>query len=142
MVALDFCDDQYKLLALNIPEEFANVEICEISIEKYYLDKGIHFSAFFKMGTWLLEQFNLHPNAIFTYVCALGDLQTNHSAYRPQFYRWKLFNTIQNRLKFDGVLVQDVVIGEGDNCIYAKAFYRDCHRPIIHLITTYLTDKD
>lgn len=70
MVALDFCDDQYKLLALNIPEDFVDIEIYEISIEKYYLDRGIHFSVFFKMGAWLEEQFNLHPNAIFTYVCA------------------------------------------------------------------------
>jgi len=32
MVALDFCDDDYKQNTLNIPEEFSDVDIVDINL--------------------------------------------------------------------------------------------------------------
>lgn len=37
LVALDFYDDEYKMRYLHIPEEFAEVEVADISIEKIFL---------------------------------------------------------------------------------------------------------
>lgn len=55
MVALDFCDDDYKQDSLNIPTEYSDVEIVDIGIEKVYLEKPINPIVFFQMSSWLLE---------------------------------------------------------------------------------------
>lgn len=94
LVALDFCDYYYKHDSLNIPDEFADIDIVDISIEKVYLDKPISINVFFKLSKWLLHQFELNENAIFTYICSTDELTTNHIQIEPQEYRWKLFDTL------------------------------------------------
>lgn len=41
MVALYFCDDDYKRNSLHIPEEYADIKVIDISITKVYVDKPI-----------------------------------------------------------------------------------------------------
>ena len=43
MVALYFYDKYEKINTLKIPEEYADIEIADISIEKIELDKPLHY---------------------------------------------------------------------------------------------------
>lgn len=142
MVALDFCDDIYKQGTLQIPEEFADVDIVDISIEKVYLSKPINPIVFFKMSSWLLSQFETYNNAIFTYICSTDELATNHLSVKPQKYRWLLFDRLLERINCsDKLNCQDVIVGTDEYQTFGRAFYRDRHAPIIHIVTSHLEDK-
>lgn len=60
LVALYFYDNNYKQTSLHIPDEYADVEIVDIDIEKTFREKPIHPVVFFRMSSWLLQQFNDH----------------------------------------------------------------------------------
>ncbi len=142
LVALYFCDNDYKLQTLNIPEEYANIDIVDINIEKAYLEKPIHPAVFFKMSSWLLEVFEKYDNAIFTFICSTDDLDTNHSGILPQTYRWKLFNCLFHRFRSKcEVNIQDVIVGPEGYQTYGRAFYRNQHSPIIHIVASHLLEK-
>lgn len=142
LIALDFCDNSYKQSSLQIPEEYTDIDIVDISIEKVYLDKPIDASVFFKMTSWLLTQFEKYNNAIFTYICSTDDLETNHNKIKPQEYRRDLFNILLRRVsdkqKFK---IQDIIIGPKDYLTFGRAFYRDKHAPIIFIVVSHLQDK-
>lgn len=142
LVALDFYDDRYKQQTLFIPKEFSDVDIADINIEKVYVDKPIHFSAFFKMTQWLTECFQSHNNAVFTYICSFDELETRHSDIDPQLYRWRLFDCLFARVNSAMRLnYQDVVVGPPGYQSFGRAFYRERHAPIIHIIAAHLKDK-
>lgn len=142
LVALDFCDDFYKQQALQIHEEFSNIDIIDISIEKVYLNKPIGVSVFFKLSEWLLNEFSSLPNAIFTYICSTDELSSNHNEILPQEYRWKLFDVLSNRINSKlNMNIQDVIVGPDGYQTFGRAFYRDKHSPIIHIIASHLQEK-
>lgn len=142
MVALDFYDEAYKQNTLQIPEEYSDIDIVDISIEKVFVDKPIHYSEFFKMCTWLLQQFSIYDNAVFTYICSFDELKTNHLDIEPQFYRWSLFDRLfQRTSSYIQLNTQDVIVGSDGYQSYGRAFFRDKHAPIIHIITSHLQDK-
>ncbi len=142
LVALCFYNAEYKQDVLSILEEYLNIRIVDISITKVYVDKPIHYSVFFKMSTWLLEEFDKHRDIIFTFICSTEDLNTNHPDILPQEFRWRLFDKLYQRQASNlQIMVQDVVIGPEDYQSLSRAFYRDRHIPIINLISTYLQEK-
>lgn len=142
LVALCFCDDNYKRNSLHIPEEYADIEIIDISITKAYVEKPIHYSVFFKMSSWLLQEFEKHDNVIFTFICSTEDLETNHPDIPPQEFRWELFDKLYRRqCVASPINVQDVEVGPEGYESYGRAFYRSKHTPIINLIFAYLQDK-
>ncbi len=65
VVVLNFYDDSDKTSTFQIPEEFARLDIADISIEKLHLDRPLRLKAFFAMCEWLKEQFGAHPDAVF-----------------------------------------------------------------------------
>lgn len=143
MVALDFCDNDYKQDSLNIPTEYSDVEIVDISIEKVYLEKPINPIVFFQMSSWLLEQFEIHDNAVFTFICSTDELPTGTRNYKtPQIWRWTLFDRLFNRIKTKTDLnSMDVIVGPEEYLTYGRAFYRSKHAPIIHIISAHLKEK-
>lgn len=142
MVALDFYDDDYKQNTLQIPEEYSDIEIVDINIEKADLKRPISCAAFFKMTTWLVEQFKTHENAIFTYICSISELETNHKGINPQEYRRDLFDALLQRvIKNAQFNVQDIVLGPEGFLTFGRAFYRDRHSPIVYIATSYLKEK-
>ncbi len=46
LVALCFCDDDYKQNSLHIPEEYSDIKVVDISITKAYVEMPIHYSVF------------------------------------------------------------------------------------------------
>lgn len=50
LVALYFYDKDYKQAVLNIPEEYADINVIDINITKARLDKPINPAALFKMS--------------------------------------------------------------------------------------------
>ena len=142
LVALYFCDNDYKRNSLHIPEEYIDIEIVDIDITKVYVEKPIHFGVFFRMSSWLLMQFEKYDKAVFNYICSMDDLNTNHSELKPQIYRWNLFDRLYQRLASDlNIRVQDVVVGPSDYQSMGRAFYRDSHAPVIHVVAAYLQEK-
>ncbi len=142
LVALCFCDEEYKRTSLNIPEEYADIKIIDIDITKAYVDRPIHYSVFFKMSTWLWEQFNEQQDAVFTFICSIDDLDTNHNDILPQDYRWTLFDKLFHRKENEyDVSIQDVIVGPPGYQSFGRAFYRDKHAPVIHIIASYLNEK-
>lgn len=142
MVALDFYDNEYKHQILQIPEELNNFEIVDINIGKVFVDKPIHYSVFFNMCSWLEMQFNANDNAIFTYICSIEELETNHNDFEPQMYRWTLFDKLFQRSSFRlNINTQDIIVGPTGFQSFGRAFYRDKHTPIIHIVASYLKEK-
>ena len=142
LVALCFCDDEYKCNVLNIPKEYIDVEIADISITKAYVDQPIHYSVFFRMCAWLLEEFEKQDNTIYTFICSTDELDTNHSELLPQDFRWNLFDTLFRRTKLpQNVLVQDVIVGPPEYQSLGRAFYHEKHAPIVHIVASYLEEK-
>ena len=139
LVALDFYDEDYKFAVLNIPSEFADIEIADISIEKDILDKPIGYKAFADMCGWLATRFANHRNVIITFICSIDELVTNHTTVSPQKYRWDLFDLLYKRTVSQKII--DVIIGPKGFQTYGQAFYRDIHAPIVHLIVAHLTSK-
>ena len=68
MVVLYFYDDLNKINAFQIPTEFHEIDIADINIRKLNLEKPLAYSAFNKMCKWLLEQFLLYPNFVFSFI--------------------------------------------------------------------------
>ncbi len=142
LVALYFCDDDYKRDVLHIPIEYEYIKIVDINITKAYVDRPIHFSVFFKMVSWLLQEYKKDEETIYTFICSTDDLETNHPNFLPQEFRWKLFDRLYRReIKNLKMNIQDVVVGPEGYQSMARAFYRDKHAPIIHVISAYLRDK-
>lgn len=142
MVTLYFYDDYDKRTTFCIPEEFAAIDIIDINIAKVFLDKPIGPSAFFRMSSWLLQQFDKHEDAVFTFICSTEELDTNHPDKLPQDYRWELFNRLYARIAESvNINVQDVVVGPDGFQSFGRAFYRDKHAPIIHFVASYLKGK-
>lgn len=142
LVALYFCDNDYKQNALQIPEQYADVEIVDINIEKALLDKPIHPSAFFKMSSWLLKLFEEHEDTIFTFICSIDDIDSNHPDDSPQVYRWNLFNRLYQRMAGKvKINIQDVIVGPEGFQSFGRAFYHDKHAAIIHIVAAHLQEK-
>ncbi len=145
MVALSFYDEEEKKQTFKIPDEYADIEIADISIEKTELNEPLHYGAFAAMNRWLFEQFELHPNAIFSFICSLDELDNNHKDIRPEQYRWKLFDALFMRFsKFNknaDINTQDVIFGPEEYQSYTRTFFRSKHAPIIHTVGAYLKEK-
>lgn len=145
MVALYFYDKDEKINTLKIPEEYTDIEIVDISIEKTELDKPLHYGAFVAMNKWMFEQFELHPNAIFSFICSLDKLDTNHKDMPPELYRWKLFDALFCRFikynQYADIHTQDVIFGPDEYLSYTRTFYRSKHASIIHVVSSYLKEK-
>ncbi len=145
MVALDFYDKDCMQTTFCIPPEFSDIDIVDISITKLFLDQPIKPVAFFKMSSWLLEQFEKLNGVVFTYICSTDELFTNHKGVEPQFYRWRLFDRLMERKasSMSRIGIQDVIIGpEGLGFqTYGRAFYKQEQAPIIHIVVSYLRDK-
>lgn len=147
LVALYLYDTEYKQDTLYIPAEYDYIEVIDINIEKVILDKPIHPAVFFKMSTWLLQQFREHKDSILSFICSIEELPTNHPEDLPQLYRWNLFDRLYQRLvgrdpmKFQNINVQDVIVGPEGYQSYGRIFYRDGHAPIINIVISHLRDK-
>lgn len=145
MVALYFYDKDEKINTLNIPEEYADIEIADINIEKVELGEPLHYGAFVAMNKWLFKQFELHSDAIFSFICSLDELDTNHKNIPPEQYRWRLFDALYHRfIKYNpniDIHIQDVIFGPDDFLSYTRTFYRSKHAPIIHIVGSYLKEK-
>lgn len=97
LVALYFCDESYKRDVLHLPEEYAGVKVVDINITKVYEDRPIGCGVFFRMCTWLFRQFGEQEDAVFTFICSIDELATNHPDALPQDYRWRLFDRLYQR---------------------------------------------
>lgn len=146
VVVLYFYDDGDKLNSFKIPEDFAaQIDIADININKLDLDEPLGIASFHIMCEWLMEQFLMFPNAIFSFICATDPIVMRHCGLRPEEYRWRLFEYLyqRNKCKLDtlGIHSQDVIIGPEGYQTYAKVFYRDKHAPIIHIVVSHLKSK-
>ena len=142
LVALCFCDEGYKRDTLHIPDEYSDIKVIDISITKAYVEKPIHFSVFFRMSSWLLQEFEKHDDTVYTFICSTEELDTNHPFFLPQEFRWELFDKLYRRQSGTAQInIQDVVVGPEGYQSLARAFYRDKHAPIINLIAAYLQEK-
>ncbi|MDE6265700.1 MAG: hypothetical protein K2M11_11245 [Paramuribaculum sp.] len=142
LVALYFCDDNYKRDSLHIPSEYSDVGVVDIDITKAYVDKPIHPAVFFKMSSWLLQQFTELEDTIFTFICSTDELATNHKGLLPQSYRWALFDKLYHRQAGTArINIKDVIVGPDGFQSLGRAFYRDKHAPIIHIVSAYLQEK-
>ena len=142
LVALYFCDDDYKRNSLFIPAEYSDIKVVDINITKAYIDKPIHFSVFFQMSRWLLEMFEQTGDVIYTFICSTEELSTNHPDFLPQEFRWNLFDKLYQRESTKShINVQDVIVGPEGYQSLGRAFYRDAHEPIIQIIVSSLEDK-
>lgn len=123
VVALTFYDNTAKIDTFQIPEEFECLDIADISINKLDLDKPLHLRAFFKMCEWLIEQFLLFPNAVFSFITSTDLLDTNHRDIEPVQYRWNLFEFFYQRniskLYELGIESKDIIIGPEDYHTFA-----------------------
>ena len=140
-----FYDYNDKTSTFQIPQEFAELDIADININKLALDKPVKLGALFKMCNWLLEQFLLYPNAVFSFICSTDPLENHHDNLQPEQYRWNLFENLfyrkQSELIRLGIKSADIIVGPKDYQTYAKVFYRDSHSPIIHLVIAHLSSK-
>lgn len=97
------------------------------------------------MCGWLATRFANHRNVIITFICSIDELVTNHTTVSPQKYRWDLFDLLYKRTVSQKIItnvnIQDVIIGPKGFQTYGRAFYRDIHAPIVHLIVAHLTSK-
>lgn len=145
VVVLYFYDDADKTSSLNIPSEYIDIEIADINIRKVDLDKPLDIVAFFEMCRWLIKQFLIYPNAVFSFICSTDSLDTNHVALTPEKYRWSLFEHLflRNKQKLSDLKIKsnNIIIGPEGYQTYAKVFYRDRHAPVIHLIESHLKEK-
>ena len=142
LVALCFCDDDYKRDSLHIPFEYTDIKVIDINITKAYVEKPIHFSVFFKMSSWLLQEFEKNDDAIYTFICSTDELSTNHPDFLPQEFRWELFDKLYKRKSNTfQINIQDAVVGPAGYQSLGRAFYRDKHAPIINIIVAYLQEK-
>lgn len=145
VVALYFYDDNDKTVTFQIPEEFAELDIADINISKLDLGRSITPVVFFKLSRWLLKQFLLYPNAVFSFICSTDTLDTGHHGVSPEKYRWDLFENLYLRYSSEleryNIYSRDIVVGPSGYQTYARVFYREKHSPIIHLVIAHLNNK-
>lgn len=142
LVALYFYDLDYKQNILNIPAEYADINIIDIDITKAFVDLPINSIVFFRMSDWLLHKFEEMEDTVFTFICSTAELDTHHPHILPQQYRWNLFDKLYQRKKMNNkIKIQDAIIGPEGYQSYGRAFYHEKQSPIIHLISSYLKDK-
>ncbi|MDE7402877.1 MAG: hypothetical protein K2M87_05655 [Muribaculaceae bacterium] len=127
VVVLSFYDDTQKLDTFQIPSEFINLDIADISIAKLNLDAPLGLRAFYQMCHWLIDQFTQFPDAVFTYICSVDPLATNHNMIAPEQYRWRLFEAFYqrflNKLNSLGIEAKDIVVGPEGYQTFAKNTY-------------------
>lgn len=145
VVVISFYDNIDKTNIFQIPEEFKNIEIADINIRKLDLNIPIGLSAFLQLSNWILKQFLLFPNAIFTYICSTQTLHTRHSDIPSEKFRWLLFETLHNRMKTalecHHINCKDIIVGPEGYETYAKIYYRNRHAPLVHIVTDTLLNK-
>lgn len=145
VVVLNFYEDVQKTETFQIPDEFIDLEIADISIEKLNLEQPLGLRAFFRMCSWLIEQFEQFPNAVFSFICSTDPLETNHHEITPGQYRWNLFEDFYQRnlatLTKLGIESKDIIVGEEEYQTFARVFYRMSHAPVIHLVIAHLNNK-
>lgn len=63
----------------------------------------------------------------------------------PELYRWNLFDALYHRFiqynQYVDIQVQDIIFGPEDFLSYTRIFYRSKHKPIIHIVGSYLKGK-
>ncbi|MDE5750327.1 MAG: hypothetical protein K2H87_06130 [Duncaniella sp.] len=145
VVVLYFYDERDKSHTFQIPEELSELEIADININKLDIDRPLHFRAFYRMCRWLIEQFMLFPNAVFSYICSTDTLETRHGDIEPERFRWQLFETLfgrySNHLSDLSILNKELMVGPEGFQTYAKVFYRSKHSPVINIVISHLTNK-
>ena len=145
VVVLYFYDDEDKIHTFQIPDDFSNIDIADINISKLNVDKSLYISAFFKLSSWLIEQFLLFPNAVFSFICSTDPLENHISTRSPELDRWTLFEFLYKRkkteLEYLGINSKDIIVGPDGYQTFARVFYRDKHSQIIHLVIAHLTNK-
>lgn len=145
VVVLSFYDANDKVGTFQIPQDLAELDIADIAITKLYLDKPLHLCAFFKMCRWLIDQFSIFPNAVFSFICSTDPLETHHSNMASEQYRWSLFEHFYQRnilrLTEMGIESKDIVVGPEGYQTFARVFYRVKHAPVIHLVVQHLSSK-
>ncbi len=145
VVVLCFYDNIEKLDTFQIPQEFIELDIADISINKINLEKPLHLRAFNKMCQWLIDQFIIFPNSVFSFICSTDSLDTNHSDIASEQYRWNLFEFFFQRnfakLAEMGIDSKDIIVGPEGYQTFARVFYRIKHAPIIHLVINHLESK-
>lgn len=144
VVVLYFYDDLEKRNSFMIPSEFNDIEIADINIHKVNLDAPLAPRAFFSLCRWLMEQFQMYPNVVFSFICSTDDLETRHDI-EPELYRWKLFDVLHQRsvpmISQLSVNFRDIIVGPIGYKTHARVYYRDRHASIINLVTSHLADK-
>lgn len=145
VVVLAFYDYSEKISTFCIPQEFAELDIIDISINKIDLNKPLALRAFYKMCQWLIEQTNTFSNAVFSFICSTDSLDSRHKDMNPEQYRWNLFEYFFqrniSRLSTMGITSQAIIVGPEGYQTYARVFYRSKHSPLIHLVINHLTNK-
>lgn len=143
VVVLYFYEDIDKANTFLIPQEFINLDIADININKLDQNKPLKVRAFFKMCHWLSQQFMLYPNSVFSFICSTDPLQTHHPDIKPEQYRWNLFESLYFRyhknLEHSGI--RSKISGPAGYQTYARVFFRDKHAPIIHFVTDHICSK-
>ena len=145
VVVLSFYEDSQKTDTFQIPSEYTNLDIADISIEKLNLGHPLGIRAFHQLIKWLIEWFMQCPNAVFYFICSTDPLTTNHDKIDPEQYRWNLFEALYQRnigkLNELGIESKDIVVGPDGYQTFARVFYRTSHAPVIHLVIAHLTNK-
>lgn len=145
VVALNFYENSQKTETFKIPSELCELEIADIAIEKIYLDRALRLRAFNGMCQWLMEQFMQFPNAVFSFICSIDPLDTNHKGITPSEYRWNLFEYFFlhniDKLHALGIESKSIIVGPDGYQSFARVFYRTRHAPVIHLVFAHLHHK-
>lgn len=145
VVTLIFYEDVDKSVVFGIPDMFKSLDIGDISISKIALDRPLGIKALLDMGHWLLDQFQLFPEAVFTFICSIDELEIKRTEMRPELYRWKLFDVLTKRLlpqmKGLGISVQDITVGPEGFESFARVYYRQKHASVVHVVIANLKSK-
>jgi hypothetical protein len=146
LVALLAYDNQEKINELQIPEEFADVDIIEVSITKEYVDQPIEPVVFLRLTTLLLREFNKRHNAVFFYQVSFEEnLQQHHSNLRDVDYRASLFDLLQQRVQNSveaaDILVCDSEVGVEEYSNPIRIYFRERHRSIVQCVAENVARK-
>ena len=145
VVVLRFYDEEDKAETFRIPKEFTGLDIADISIRKLDLNHPLNLRAFCEMCNWLIEQFGMFSNSVFSFICSTDSLDTNHADLSPEQYRWNLFEYFYKRnlakLHEMGIESQEIVVGQEGFQTFARVFYRMSHAPLIYVVRDHLNSK-
>lgn len=145
VVVLYFYDNSSKINAFQIPPEFHDIEIADININKLDIDKPLGLVAFNKMCDWLIEQFMLYPNSVFSFICSLEPVGNYNHLLSPEKYIWNLFDLLFRRnipkLERLGIHSKNIIVGNGNYQTDARIFYRDKHAPIVYIVESHIIEK-